>query len=261
MTLVVDEVTKHFIARGQEVAALSPVSMTIETGEFVAFVGPSGCGKSTLLNMIAGIFQPTSGQILHDGTAVLGANRQVGYMTQMDSLLPWRTVAGNVLLALEHHRLGAAEARRRVDDVLALTGLTDFADAYPKQLSGGMRQRVGIARAVVVRPAVMLMDEPLSALDAQTRELLTDELIAIWRHQRTTTVYVTHNLHEAVRLGDRIAVMTRRPGRIRRVVEVTLPREDRSKRSAAAELAALQDELWGLIRNEAAVADREVARV
>ena len=241
--------------------ALDGVDLDVADGETCVLIGPSGCGKSPLLSIMGGLLRPATGAVETAGPAPDGCLNPLTYVFQDFALLPWRTVAGNILLALEHHRLGAAEARRRVDEVLALTGLEDFADAFPKQLSGGMRQRVGIARAVVVRPAVMLMDEPLSALDAQTRELLTGELIAIWRHQRTTTVYVTHNLHEAVRLGDRIAVMSRRPGRLRRVVDVPVPREDRVKPSSAAALAALQDELWGLIRDEAAMADREVARV
>jgi NitT/TauT family transport system ATP-binding protein len=154
--------------------------------------------------------------------------------------------------------MSAAERRQRVGDALALTGLADFAAAFPKQLSGGMRQRVGIARAIVVRPAVLLMDEPLSALDAQTRELLQEELLAIWARERTTTVYVTHNLNEALHLADRIAVLSRRPGRLKDLIEVPIPREARSEAGHAAALLALHDRLWRSIRAEAAAADREI---
>jgi len=173
-------------------------------------------------------------------------------------LLPWRSVAGNVALALEHHKLTRTEREARIAEVLGLCGLTDFADALPKQLSGGMRQRVGIARAIAVRPAVMLMDEPLSALDAQTRELLMEDLVAIWARERTTTLYVTHNLNEAVRLADKVVVLSRRPGRIKRIVEISVPVADRARPEHAALLKGMHDELWSLIKAEAQVAEREI---
>jgi len=177
------------------------------------------------------------------------------YVFQDFALLPWRTVEANVALALEH-RLGKAERRERVAAALALTGLADFAAAYPKQLSGGMRQRVGIARALVVRPAVLLLDEPLSALDAQTRELLMEDLLRIWARERSTRVYVTHNLEEAARLADRVVVLSRRPGRIREIVRIDAPVSER-----AAIIPEMQRKLWALIRDEAATADREVQGV
>jgi NitT/TauT family transport system ATP-binding protein len=183
------------------------------------------------------------------------------YVFQDFALLPWRSVAGNVALALEHHAMSAAERAARIAEVLALCGLADFAQAFPKQLSGGMRQRVGIARAIAARPAVLLLDEPLSALDAQTRDLLIDDLIAIWARERTTSLYVTHNLDEALRLADRVGVLSRRPGRLIRVIEVATPREERAKPERAAEMKSLHDALWDSIKREAQVAEREMQHV
>ena len=174
------------------------------------------------------------------------------------ALLPWRTVRDNVNFVLEHHKLSPAERRELVDDALRRIGLLDFAEAYPNRLSGGMRQRVGIARALVVSPGLLLMDEPLSALDAQTRELLTEDFVEIWMAQRTTAVLVTHNLHEACALADRVAVLSRRPGRLREIVAVPVAREDRKQPAAVAELNIFYEKLWGLIRDEAISAEREL---
>ncbi len=254
MDLIVESVSHSY----GEVTALSDVSVTVRDGETLVLIGPSGCGKSTLLGIMGGVLAPSAGRILTRGRAPEGCLNPLTYVFQDFALLPWRTVEGNVMLALEHHPLSAAERRRRVAAVLDLTGLTDFASAFPKQLSGGMRQRVGIARAIVVRPAVLLLDEPLSALDAQTRELLMEEMIAIWTRERTTSVYVTHNLVEAIRLADRVLVLSRRPGRIKRMVEIGVPRPERAAPEHAAELARLHDELWSLIREEARLADREI---
>jgi NitT/TauT family transport system ATP-binding protein len=172
--------------------------------------------------------------------------------------LPWRTVAQNVALPLEHHKLSSAERKARVTDALQRTKLDDFANALPKQLSGGMRQRVGIARALVVRPAVLLMDEPLSALDAQTRDLLMEDFLDLWLRERISGAYVTHNFHECLRLADRIMVLSRRPGRIKEMVEVRIPQRERTQKSAQIELAELGERLWSLIREEASSAEREV---
>jgi len=244
-----------------DLPVLDGVSFTVGEGETAALIGPSGCGKSTLLNLVGGLLAQQRGRIATLGAAPSGCLNPLTFVFQDFALLPWRTVAGNVALALEHHRLGRTAQEARIAEVLKLCGLADFADALPKQLSGGMRQRVGIARAIAVRPAVMLMDEPLSALDAQTRELLMEDLIGIWARERTTTLYVTHNLNEAVRLADQVVVLSRRPGRIKRIVTIPVPVAERQKPAHAGLLKDLHDELWGLIKAEAQVADREMQHV
>jgi NitT/TauT family transport system ATP-binding protein len=237
---------------------LEDVSFTIRQGEILAIVGPSGCGKSTLLGILGGLLQPTSGAVAVRGTIPSDTLNPFTYIFQDFALLPWRTVAGNVRLPLEHQPLSRADRDSRVADALARTGLTDFGHALPKQLSGGMRQRVGIARALVVKPAVLLMDEPFSALDAQTRDLLMDDFEAIWARENTTAAYVTHNLHEALRMADRIMILRRRPGSIREIVAVAIPRAERRGDAARRDLARLHDQLWANIRHEAQIADREI---
>jgi NitT/TauT family transport system ATP-binding protein len=244
-----------------DLPVLDGVGFTVGEGQTAALIGPSGCGKSTLLNLVGGLLQQQSGRISTLGAPPAGCLNPLTFVFQDFALLPWRTVAGNVALALEHHRLGRSEQEARIAEVLKLCGLSDFADALPKQLSGGMRQRVGIARAIAVKPAVLLMDEPLSALDAQTRELLMEDLVAIWARERTTTLYVTHNLNEAVRLADQVVVLSRRPGRVKRIVEIPVPVADRQQPQHAALLKQMHDELWGLIKAEAQVADREMQHV
>jgi NitT/TauT family transport system ATP-binding protein len=238
-------------------SVLEDVSFTIAQGEILAIVGPSGCGKSTLLGILGGLLQPTGGTVAVRGEMPASLN-PFTYIFQDFALLPWRTVAGNVRLPLEHHALSRAEQGARVADALSRIGLTDFAHALPKQLSGGMRQRVGIARALVVNPAMLLMDEPFSALDAQTRELLMDDFEAIWARAHTTAAYVTHNLTEALRMADRIMILRRRPGRIRQMFRVPIPRAERNAPAARAHLNRLFEELWSHIREEAQIADREM---
>ena len=240
-------------------AVLDGIDLAVREGEILAIIGPSGCGKSTLLGILGGLLQPTAGHVFVAGERPPGCLNAITYVFQDFALLPWRTAAGNVALALEHHPLTRAEREQRVQEALALTGLSEFAQAYPRQLSGGMRQRVGVARALAVRPAVMLLDEPLSALDAQTRELLIEDFIRLWLAQRTTAVCVTHNLHEALRLADRIAVLARRPGRVREIVEVPYPHAERATPAVQLEVARLHAEVWGHIRAEAQMAEREIA--
>jgi NitT/TauT family transport system ATP-binding protein len=240
-------------------SVLEGIGFGVADGEIVAVIGPSGCGKSTLLGILGGLIAPTQGRVTIEGEPPADCLNPLTFVFQDFALLPWRSVAGNVALPLEHHPLSATERRERVEAALARLGLADFRDAYPKQLSGGMRQRVGIARALVTRPAVLLMDEPLSALDAQTRELLMEDFLALWLDQRVASVYVTHNLAEALRLADRIAVLSRRPGRIKSVVPVAIPQRERRGAAAERELARLGEELWHLLREEAIEADREVA--
>lgn len=244
--------------RYDDLTVLENVDLDVGEGEFLAVIGPSGCGKSTLLGIMGGILAPTSGRVLVGGTAPPRSLNPLTYIFQDFALLPWRTAAGNVAFALEHHALSTAERDARVADALVRTGLTEFADALPKQLSGGMRQRVGIARALAVNPAVLLMDEPLSALDAQTRELLMEDFLALWLDQRVTVVYVTHNLAEALRLADRICVLSRRPGRIKDIVPVPIPQHERAGPAAQVDLGVIGERLWAMIRAEAQTAEREV---
>ena len=235
---------------------LRGIDLAIPAGRIVCIVGPSGCGKSTLLRFIGGLETPTEGRIVQVGDPPPGCLNPLTYVFQDFALLPWRTVRGNVSLVLEDHGLARGEAERIIADVLARTKLADFADALPKQLSGGMKQRVAIARALAVKPAVLLLDEPLSALDSQTRELLMDDLIGLYARQPFTAVYVTHNLAEAVRLGHSIVVLSRRPGQIREVVHLNTPIDQR--RTGDPELEACQHQLWDLMRAEAEAADAEL---
>src|SRR5262247_3149241 len=239
-------------------SVLEDISFTLRQGEILAIVGPSGCGKSTLLGILGGLLKPSRGSVAVAGDMPADTLNPFTYIFQDFALLPWRSVAANVRLPLEHHRLARADRAALVADALARTGLTEFARALPKQLSGGMRQRVGIARALVVRPAVLLMDEPLSSLDAQTRELLMEDFEAIWAREHTTGAYVTHNLEEALRMADRIMILRRRPGRIREIVPVPIPRAARRQPAAQEELHRLHEELWAHIRDEAQLADREM---
>ncbi|WP_299778601.1 ABC transporter ATP-binding protein [uncultured Roseobacter sp.] len=237
-------------------AVLRGIDLDIPAGQIVCIVGPSGCGKSTLLRMMGGLEEPDEGEVLQVGEAPKQCLNPLTYIFQDFALLPWRTVAGNVSLVLEDHGISRADARERIENVLGRTRLTEFAGALPRQLSGGMKQRVAIARALVVNPAVMLMDEPLSALDSQTRELLMDDLISLWIRTPFTAVYVTHNLAEAVRLGHRIVVLSRRPGEVREVVTLDKPLEARAYGDA--DLEVQQKHLWELMRAEAAAADAEL---
>ncbi|THH35178.1 ABC transporter ATP-binding protein [Aliishimia ponticola] len=238
---------------------LRDINLSVPSGRIACMVGPSGCGKSTLLRFIGGLERPSAGQVLQVGNPPADCLNPLTYVFQHFALLPWRSVRGNISLVLEDHGIRGARAETIIADVLARTRLSDFADALPKQLSGGMKQRVAIARALAVNPAVMLMDEPLSALDSQTRELLMDDLVALWTRQPFTAVYVTHNLAEAVRLGHQIVVLSRRPGQIREVVEIDKPLEARGY--ADPDLEAVQKHLWDLMRDEARAADAELIHV
>ncbi len=237
--------------------ARSGVDIDIPAGRIVCVIGPSGCGKSTLLRLLGGLERPDAGEVLLRGEPPADSLNPLTYVFQDFALLPWRSAAGNVRLALEGRGLGAAEMTGMVEDALARTRLSEFRDALPRQLSGGMKQRVAIARALAVRPACLLMDEPLSALDAQTREILLDDLSGLWTRERFAACYVTHNLSEAVQLGHRVVVLSRRPGRVREVVEIDMPLEERV--DGAPELEAHRRRLWELIRDEAEAADKELA--
>jgi NitT/TauT family transport system ATP-binding protein len=215
---------KTFRVGDETVVALESVDLAIRAGEFVSFVEPSGCGKSTLLNMIAGLLPPTTGRVLVHGEPVVRPSTRVGFMFQAPVLLPWRTVESNVLLPAEVFGLKVDEVRDKARAVLATVGLRDFTQAYPRQLSGGMQQRVALARVLTYEPEVLLMDEPFGALDEFTREAMNLELLRITQAAGITVLFVTHNISEAVFMSDRVVVMTPRPGKVSGIVDVPLPR-------------------------------------
>jgi NitT/TauT family transport system ATP-binding protein len=254
MDLIADHISHRFDA----LDVLDDVSFTVRAGEVVAIVGPSGCGKSTLLSILGGLLRPSGGAAELRGAPPRDSLNPLTFVFQDFALLPWCTVEENVAFPIEHMALSAAERGGIVDDALRRTGLSDFRGTYPKQLSGGMRQRVGIARALAVKPAILLMDEPLSALDSQTRELLLEDFVRLLADGAMGVVYVTHNLEEAVRLADRIVVLSRRPGRVREIVQLPVPRSERGGKNVRGQMQSLQDELWSLIRSEAIDAEREV---
>jgi NitT/TauT family transport system ATP-binding protein len=254
MDLIADHISHRFGA----LDVLQDVSFTVRAGEVVAIVGPSGCGKSTLLSVLGGLLQSSTGEAKLRGAPPAGSLNPLTFVFQDFALLPWCTVEANVEFPLLHTVLSAAERRALVDDALRRTSLSDFRNTFPKQLSGGMRQRVGIARALAVKPAILLMDEPLSALDSQTRELLMEDFIGLLADGAMGAVYVTHNLEEAVRLADRIVVLSRRPGRVREVFTIPVARSERANAELRGRLLTLQNEIWSLIRNEAIDAEREV---
>src|SRR5947207_1544743 len=210
-------------ASGDLVTALQDINLRVEENEFLTIVGPSGCGKSTLLKLAAGLMLPTRGKVVFQGRIVDRPHRDVGLIFQQPVLLKWRTVLGNVLLPIEYLHLPVREHRQRALDLLAAVGLQGFEDKLPRELSGGMQQRAAIARALIFDPQVLLMDEPFGALDAMTREELSLELLRIWEERRKTIFFVTHSIPEAILLADRVVVMTPRPGRIARVLEIDLP--------------------------------------
>jgi NitT/TauT family transport system ATP-binding protein len=247
-------VTKAFPGRGGDgpFTALDGVTLDVASGEFVALVGPSGCGKSTLLDLVAGLSPKSGGELLVDGQPVTGPGLDRGVVFQQYALFPWRTAQGNVEFSLEAKGLSRRERARVAREVLTLVGLAGFEGRYPHELSGGMKQRVAIARSLACEPEVLLMDEPFAALDAQTRESLQDELLRIWRRTGTTIVFITHAIDEAVYLGRRVAVMTSRPGRIKQVVPIDLdrPEDPDSDLRSEPEFARYRREIWGLLHDE-----------
>ena len=246
-----------YVTRGRSVTALDRVSLDVRTGEFLCVVGPSGCGKSTLLRVCAGLARQFTG---HADVRADRPNVPLTAMVFQDhALLPWRTVQANVEFGPENRGVPRAARRARAREMLALVGLDGFADAYPHQLSGGMRQRVGIARALANDPEVLLMDEPLAALDAQTRAILQEELLRIWSGLGKTVIYVTHSLEEALLLGDRIVLMTARPGRVKRIFLVPLGRPRGLEARSAPEFGALFEQVWADLREEVVRASGEAA--
>ena len=239
-------------AAGQgEVHALGPLELTLARGEFFTVVGPSGCGKSTLIEVLAGLSPASAGHLSFEGKPVEGRVPEgIGVVFQEDASFPWLTVRDNVAFGLRRARADPAEVERRVRDAIAFMGLKDFARAYPAQLSGGMRQRVCIARTLVLRPRLILLDEPFGALDAQTRLLMGDELLRLWRETRATVLLITHALDEAAMLADRVGAMSARPGRFIDVVATGWPRERDSRIVGRPEFGAVTGRLWELLREE-----------
>jgi NitT/TauT family transport system ATP-binding protein len=243
--LEIEAVRKEFSGGAVPVVALAAVDLAIERGEFVTLVGPSGCGKSSLLTLISGLSAPSAGHIRLDGRNIAGTDREVGFITQQDNLFPWRTLIDNVALSLELAGVPAAERRREADRWIKRVGLEGFEQAYPHQLSGGMRQRANIIRTLIYQPSVILMDEPFGPLDAQTRLSLQALLLSIWESQRSTVLFVTHDLTEAIALADRVVLMSARPGRIVRVDRVGIPRpRDIFHIHDLPEFRRLYDALW-----------------
>jgi NitT/TauT family transport system ATP-binding protein len=250
--IVLTEVAKVFQARTRRVVALGGVSLVVADGEFVCVVGPSGCGKSTLLRIIAGLIRQTSGEVVIHSS---GRGKPLySLVFQEYAIFPWKTVLENVAFGLQMRGVPRAEREETARMWIARVGLAEFADAYPRQLSGGMRQRVGIARAFANDPEVLLMDEPMGALDAQTRLLLMDELLRLWEADRKTVVYITHDIEEAVLLGDRVVLMTARPGRPKAVYDVPFARPRGIRLMASPEFARLSYSIWESLRDEAAIA-------
>jgi NitT/TauT family transport system ATP-binding protein len=243
-----------------EVHALGPLDLSLRTGEFFGVVGPSGCGKSTLLEIMAGLSRPTKGEVRFDGVPVGDhVPEGIGVIFQDDASFPWLTVRENIGFGLKHNGADSQTVRHRVDEALQLTGLRQFADAYPAQLSGGMRQRVCIARTLVLQPRLILLDEPFGALDQQTRLLMGDELLRLWRETGATILLITHALDEAAMLSDRVGVMSARPGRFLEVVTTGWPRERDSKIVSRAEFGELTSHLWTLLREQSLTAIAETA--
>ena len=252
---------RYRLDRKREVTALEGVDLEVGQNEFVALVGPSGCGKSTFLYMVGGFLEVSEGRILVNAAPVRGPSPDRGIVFQHFALFPWLTVRRNVLYGLEERGVPLEERQRVARDLITLVGLAGFEDVYPKQLSGGMKQRVAIARTLALDPEILLMDEPFGALDAQTREMMQDELLRIWGLRRKTVLFITHDVREAVYLADRVAVMTARPGKIKALVDT---RHDRSRNAAALmaspEFARSVNEIWELVREEALAAQRLEAR-
>ncbi|NLN18102.1 MAG: ABC transporter ATP-binding protein [Firmicutes bacterium] len=241
---------KHFGLAGSTVKALDGFSLTAMDNEFVALVGPSGCGKSTFLRMVAGLTDLEEGTILVDGKPVSGPGPDRGMVFQSYTLFPWLTVLDNVIFPLRKSELTSQEREEVAMGYLEAVGLTDFAKAYPAQLSGGMRQRVAIARAFAARPSILLMDEPFGALDAQTRGMMQELLCEVWEQHRVTVVFVTHDVEEAVLLSDRIYCMSARPGRVKEEIPVPMPRPRRAGLETTSEFIAIRKRVMELLRSE-----------
>lgn len=252
------KLSKHYLVErtGRKVQALDNVDLQIREGEFLCIVGPSGCGKSTFLQMVAGLESVTEGELIIDGHPVKGPGADRGVVFQSYALFPWRTVVGNIEFGLEIKGLSSRDRREMALRCAHSVGLKGFEDAYPNELSGGMKQRVGIARALANDPPILLMDEPFAALDAQIREMMQEELLSIWSSSKRTVLFVTHSVQEAVYLGGRIAVMSARPGRIMTIIDVDLPYP---RDMTSSEFGNLMKPVYAVLKDEVLKAAREAA--
>jgi NitT/TauT family transport system ATP-binding protein len=242
-----------------EFEVLDGVNLEIKAGEFLVIVGPSGCGKSVFLDIVGGLTDLNEGKVRHDGNLIDGPNLQTGYVFQQYALFPWRNALSNIEFGLETRGVPKEIREKKAKELLGIFGLSDFADRFPYQLSGGMQQRVAIARALAINPDVLLMDEPFAALDAQTRETLQNELIKIWEKTKPTVVFVTHGIEEAVFLADRVAVMTARPGKIKEIIEIDLPRPRGEDIRSTPEFAANRERVWLVLKDEVNKAQKDWA--
>ena len=249
--LVVDDVSKRFDTAEGPIVAVDHMSFTVAPGEFLAVIGPSGCGKSTLFNVIGGLVDNYDGRITVAGETVTGPHAAIGMVFQEESTFPWRTVIENVGFPLEIAGVAKAERREQARKFIKLVGLDGFENRYPSELSGGMRQRVSMARTLASKPKILLMDEPFASLDEQTRLLLGDKVLAIQQQLRQTTLLITHNITEAVQLADRILVMTYRPGKLKRLVEIKLPRPRPSEIVSSEAFGRYVAQIWNDLREEA----------
>ncbi|HEY3189918.1 MAG TPA: ABC transporter ATP-binding protein [Solirubrobacteraceae bacterium] len=248
--ITIEGVSRRYVTASGPVDALRDVSLSVEAGEFCTIIGPSGCGKSTLLGMLGGLVVPDTGRVLIAGRPVSGPDpRTVATVFQDPGLYPWRTVVENIEFGLELQGIARADRRRTATELLGPLGLRGFAGKYPRELSGGMRQRVAIGRALAIDTPIVLMDEPFGALDEQTRMLMGEWLLEIWRRTAKTVIFVTHSLHEALALSGRVAVMSARPGRIKSLLELPMPYP---RAMESAEIVALRAKLWHEIREESA---------
>jgi NitT/TauT family transport system ATP-binding protein len=245
------DITLVFKSRNRDpVTALNKLNLEIAKGEFVSIVGPSGCGKSTFLNLLLGLVRPDSGALQMDGVSITGPGQERAMVFQEFGLLPWRTVTANVELGLELKGIAAAQRAERAMELIKLVGLNGFERHYPHELSGGMKQRVGLARALATEPEVLLMDEPFAALDAQTRDLMQSELLQIWGRTRKTVLFVTHSIEEAAYLSDRVIVMTARPGRAKQIINIGLSRPRDYEMRLTPEFNEIKLRIWEVLKEE-----------
>jgi NitT/TauT family transport system ATP-binding protein len=267
-TIQAEDIRKKFKLKGgqkvrnqglsaNEVEVLNGVNLEIKKGEFLVLVGPSGCGKSVFLDIIAGLTSATSGSIYQDGELIAGVNPKVGYVFQQYALFPWRNALANVEIGLEARGVAKAERSAIARDFLAKFGLSGFEDRFPYQLSGGMQQRVAISRALATNPEVLLMDEPFAALDAQTREILQNELLRIWEGTETTVVFVTHSIEEAVFLADRVVVMTARPAAVKEIIAIDLPRPRTEQIRLSSKFTEIRSVVWDALKEEVTKAQQD----